>query len=45
VAIVCRTDKHSAKAALLLTEEGFADVHIVRGGMTKWLDAGLPVVR
>ena len=43
VAIVCRTDKRSAKAALLLTEEGFADVHVVRGGMTKWLDAGLPV--
>jgi uncharacterized membrane protein YdjX (TVP38/TMEM64 family)/rhodanese-related sulfurtransferase len=45
VAIVCRTDKKSAKAALLLTEEGFADVHIVRGGMTKWLEAGLPVFR
>ncbi len=43
VAIVCRTDKRSAKAALLLTEEGFADVHVVRGGMTKWLAAGLPV--
>jgi uncharacterized membrane protein YdjX (TVP38/TMEM64 family) len=45
VAIVCRTDKKSAKAALLLTEEGFADVHIVRGGMTKWIEAGLPVLR
>ncbi len=45
VAIVCRTDKRSAKAALLLTEEGFADVHIVRGGMTKWIEAGLPVTR
>ncbi|MEA2093796.1 MAG: VTT domain-containing protein [Pseudomonadota bacterium] len=45
VAIVCRTDKRSAKAALLLTEEGFADVHVVRGGMTKWTKAGLPVVR
>lgn len=45
VAIVCRTDKRSAKAALLLTEEGFADVHIVRGGMTKWLEADLPVIR
>jgi uncharacterized membrane protein YdjX (TVP38/TMEM64 family)/rhodanese-related sulfurtransferase len=43
VAIVCRTDKKSARAALLLTEEGFADVHIVRGGMTKWIEAGLPV--
>lgn len=45
VAIVCRTDKRSAKAALLLTEEGFADVHVVRGGMTKWIEAGLPVTR
>ena len=45
IAIVCRTDRRSAKAALLLTEEGFADVHVVRGGMTKWIEAGLPVVR
>jgi uncharacterized membrane protein YdjX (TVP38/TMEM64 family)/rhodanese-related sulfurtransferase len=45
VAIVCRTDKKSEKAALLLTEAGFADVHIVRGGMTKWIEAGLPVIR
>jgi uncharacterized membrane protein YdjX (TVP38/TMEM64 family) len=45
IAIVCRTDKRSAKAALLLTEEGFADVHVVRGGMTKWIEAGLPVIR
>ena len=44
VAIVCRTDKRSAKAALLLTEEGFADVHVVRGGMTKWIEADLPVI-
>ena len=43
VTIICRTDKKSAKAALLLTEAGFADVHIVRGGMTKWIEAGLPV--
>jgi uncharacterized membrane protein YdjX (TVP38/TMEM64 family)/rhodanese-related sulfurtransferase len=44
VAIVCRTDKRSAKAALLLTEEGFADVHVVHGGMTKWIEVGLPVI-
>ncbi len=43
VAIVCRTDRRSAKAQLLLAEEGFADVHVVRGGMTKWIEAGLPV--
>jgi uncharacterized membrane protein YdjX (TVP38/TMEM64 family)/rhodanese-related sulfurtransferase len=45
VAIVCRTDKRSARAALQLTEEGFADVHVVRGGMTRWIEAGLPVIR
>ena len=45
IAIVCRTDKRSAKAALLLTEEGFHDVHVVRGGMTKWIEANLPVIR
>jgi len=44
VAIVCRTDKRSAKAELLLAEEGFADVHVVRGGMTKWIEAGLPII-
>ena len=44
IAIVCRTDKRSAKAALLLTEQGFHDVHVVRGGMTKWIEANLPVV-
>ena len=44
IAIVCRTDKRSAKAALLLAEEGFHNVHVVRGGMTKWIEAGLPVV-
>jgi len=44
IAIVCRTDKRSAKAALLLAEEGFHDVHVVRGGMTKWIEAALPVV-
>jgi uncharacterized membrane protein YdjX (TVP38/TMEM64 family)/rhodanese-related sulfurtransferase len=45
VAIVCRTDRRSAQAARLLSQAGFADVHVVRGGMTGWLAAGLPVVR
>jgi uncharacterized membrane protein YdjX (TVP38/TMEM64 family)/rhodanese-related sulfurtransferase len=44
IAIICRTDKRSAKAALLLAEEGFHDVHVVRGGMTKWGEANLPVI-
>lgn len=44
IAIVCRTDRRSAKAALLLAEQGFHDIHVVRGGMTKWREAGLPVI-
>jgi uncharacterized membrane protein YdjX (TVP38/TMEM64 family)/rhodanese-related sulfurtransferase len=45
VAIVCRTDMRSAVAARLLGKAGFADVQVVRGGMTGWLKAGLPVTR
>ncbi|GMR05607.1 MAG: hypothetical protein BMS9Abin25_0182 [Gammaproteobacteria bacterium] len=44
IAIVCRTDKRSIKAALLLAEHGYHDVHVVRGGMTKWIEANLAVV-
>jgi rhodanese-related sulfurtransferase len=36
VAIVCGTDKCSLKASRLLTRKGFADVHVVKGGMTDW---------
>ena len=45
IAIVCRTDKKSARAAILLTEHGFHDVNVVRGGMTKWIESNLPVIR
>lgn len=45
VYIVCRTDKRSARAALLLAERGFADVHVARGGMTDWIRNGYPVSR
>ncbi len=36
ITLVCRTDKRSAKAAQVLTKNGFTDVHIVIGGMTEW---------
>ncbi len=36
IAIVCRTDRRSAKAAQILARHGFADVHVVRGGMEAW---------
>jgi uncharacterized membrane protein YdjX (TVP38/TMEM64 family) len=43
IAIVCRTDKRSAKAARLLTQKGFADVHVVKMGMTGWIENSYPV--
>lgn len=43
VVTVCRTDKRSARAAQLLARQGFADVHIIKGGMTDWNEKGYPV--
>lgn len=43
VAIVCRTDRRSTKAAELLAKEGFTDVHITQGGMTEWNHSGFAV--
>jgi uncharacterized membrane protein YdjX (TVP38/TMEM64 family)/rhodanese-related sulfurtransferase len=45
IAIVCRTDRRSAKAAQLLTGKGFADVHVVKGGMTDWNQQGYEVIQ
>jgi len=36
IALVCTTDRRSTRAALLLTRQGYADVHVVKGGMTDW---------
>jgi uncharacterized membrane protein YdjX (TVP38/TMEM64 family)/rhodanese-related sulfurtransferase len=43
IALVCRTDRRSAKAAALLARRGFAEVHVIQGGMTAWLTQGWPV--
>ncbi len=43
VVTVCRTDRRSAKAAELLAQKGFADVHVVTNGMTGWNEHGYPL--
>ena len=43
IALVCRTDRRSAAAARMLGARGFADVHVVTGGMTAWNRKGWPV--
>jgi rhodanese-related sulfurtransferase len=43
IVIMCRTDRKSAKAAQLLAQRGFADVHVVANGMTGWNENGYPL--
>ena len=43
VVLVCRTHKMSGTAAIQLRAGGFSDVRVVRGGMVKWNEIGLPV--
>jgi len=43
VVTVCRTDRRSDKAAELLAQRGFADVHVVTNGMTGWNEKGYPL--
>jgi uncharacterized membrane protein YdjX (TVP38/TMEM64 family)/rhodanese-related sulfurtransferase len=41
--LVCRTDMRSANAAALLCAAGFRDASVLRGGMERWNQVGLPV--
>lgn len=43
IVTVCRTDRRSAKAAQLLAQRGFADVHVIQGGMVDWNKHNYPV--
>ena len=43
VVTICRTDRKSAKAAQMLAEKGFADVHVAKMGMTDWIKNNYPV--
>ena len=36
IILVCRTDKRSANAAVVLRNAGFRDVRVLRGGMEQW---------
>ncbi|MDH5633899.1 MAG: VTT domain-containing protein [Gammaproteobacteria bacterium] len=43
VITICRTDRKSAKAAQILAQHGFTDVHVARMGMTHWIKNGYEV--
>jgi rhodanese-related sulfurtransferase len=41
--LVCRSNKRSSQAASLLGAARFRQVRVLRGGMERWREAGLPV--
>lgn len=43
--LVCRTDRRSARAADALRKVGLRNVRVLRGGMERWGDLGMPVRR
>jgi rhodanese-related sulfurtransferase len=43
IVLVCRTDKRSTAAAQTLRAAGFTQVSVLRRGMERWNEAGLPV--
>ncbi|OOG25929.1 sulfurtransferase [Thioalkalivibrio denitrificans] len=43
VALICRTDRRSAKAQRALAAAGVSEARVVQGGMEAWTRAGLPV--
>ena len=43
VITICRTDRKSSKAARILAQNGFADVHVAKMGMTDWNKQGYPI--
>jgi rhodanese-related sulfurtransferase len=42
VVVVSKTDRRSSMAAQQLRQTGMADVSILRGGMDRWREIGLP---
>jgi rhodanese-related sulfurtransferase len=45
VYILCRSGNRARQAAEKLEKSGFAECHVVEGGTTAWMEAGLPVNR
>jgi uncharacterized membrane protein YdjX (TVP38/TMEM64 family)/rhodanese-related sulfurtransferase len=43
IVLACRTDKRSTAAAQTLRAAGFTQVSVLRRGMERWSEAGLPV--
>ena len=45
VLLVCQTGLQSQKASRTFTDAGYAEVHVLQGGVDAWQKAGMPVVK
>ncbi|KNH00566.1 Rhodanese-related sulfurtransferase [Candidatus Burkholderia brachyanthoides] len=45
VVLVCQTGQQSQRASRIVTEAGYAEVHVLEGGVDAWQKAGMPVVK
>jgi rhodanese-related sulfurtransferase len=45
VLLVCQTGQQSHKAVRLVQDAGYAEVHVLQGGLNAWQQAGMPVVK
>ncbi|PCE25801.1 sulfurtransferase [Paraburkholderia acidicola] len=45
VLLVCQTGQQSNKAVRVVQDAGYAEVHVLQGGLNAWQQAGMPVVK
>jgi rhodanese-related sulfurtransferase len=45
VLLVCQNGLQSNKALRVVREAGYAEVHVLQGGLNAWQQAGMPVVK
>jgi rhodanese-related sulfurtransferase len=45
VLLVCQTGQQSQKASRTVSDAGYAEVHVLQGGVDAWQKAGMPVVK
>jgi len=43
VVVTCRTGNRSGRAQRILKKAGFSDIYVLKGGITAWAEANLPL--
>ena len=45
IVLICKTGSNSSSAAANLKKEGFTNVSVLSGGMTGWVQGGMPLAK